>query len=61
MLTAAVRDLAGRLPDTPLATATRTLDEITTCMHDHSDCRRAAGLARALLASDFLTEDSQGR
>ena len=59
MLTAAVRDLAGRLPDTPLATATRTLDEITTCMHDHSDCRRAAGLARALLASDFLTEDSQ--
>ena len=59
MLTAAVRDLAGRLPDTPLARATRILDEIKTCMHDHSDCGRAAGLARTLLASDFLTEDAQ--
>lgn len=59
MLATAVRDLAGRLPDTPRARATRTLDEIATAMHDHSDCHRAAELARALLASDFLTEDSQ--
>ena len=59
MLTAAVRDLAGRLPDTPRARAARTLDEIVTCMHDHSDCRRAAELARTLLASDFLTADAQ--
>jgi hypothetical protein len=59
MLTSAVRDIAGRLPDTPLAKAARTLDEIETCMHDHSDCHRAAGLARTLLASDFLTEDTQ--
>jgi hypothetical protein len=59
MLTAAVRDLAGQLPDTPLARAARTLDEIWTCMHDHSDCRRAASLARALLASDLLPEGIQ--
>lgn len=59
MLTAAVSDLAGRLPDTPRARATRTLDELATCMHDHNDCSKAIELARTLLASDLLTEDDQ--
>lgn len=59
MLTVAVRDLAGRLPGTPMARAVRMLDQIATCMHDLGDCRRAAELARTLLASDLLTEDIQ--
>jgi hypothetical protein len=32
MLTAAIRDLAGRLPDTPQSAATRAIDEIETSL-----------------------------
>lgn len=59
MLIVAVRDLAGRLPDTPYSMAIRTLDEIRTCMHEHNDCGRAADLARKLLASSFAAENTQ--
>lgn len=58
-LTAAVRDLAGRLPETPYSAASRTADEIEACMHEHRDCRRAADLARTLLASPVTADDTQ--
>ncbi|HEX3960222.1 MAG TPA: hypothetical protein VHZ03_26890 [Trebonia sp.] len=57
-LAAAERDLAGRLPQTPFSAAIRTTDEIETCMHQHRDCPRAASLARTLLSSDVLADDT---
>jgi hypothetical protein len=58
-LAAALRDLDGRLPETPYSAAFRMADEIEACMHEHRDCRRAADLARALLASAVAADDSQ--
>lgn len=58
-LAAAVRDLAGRLPETPYSAAIGTADEIEACLHDHRDVPRAADLARTLLASEVAADDTQ--
>lgn len=58
-LAAAVRDLGGRLPEHPHSVAIRTADEIQACLHEHRDVPRAASLARTLLASDVVAEDTQ--
>jgi hypothetical protein len=58
LLATAVGDLAGRLPDTPHTTAARTMGKIKNCLHDHNDLRQAADLARTLLGSAFLAEDT---
>lgn len=59
MLAMAVADLAGRLPDTPQATARRTMQRIKECLHDHQDLRQAAELARGVLSDPYVAGDTQ--